>query len=120
VALLALIFFFGVSLFNYGSVQPGSSGGESPTYRVESSQGRASLGVKSLRPLVVVGHGFKARERVRVSGAGTRTVTATRGGVFTVRMGQYRCAGFTLVARGSAGSRASVNFSNVSNVHCLD
>ncbi|MGZ8795329.1 MAG: hypothetical protein ACXW0F_11910 [Gaiellaceae bacterium] len=117
-ALVALIFVFGLTLFNLGGVTPGAGTGEA--YESESTQNGVTLRVKSLQPLVISGRGFKAREHVLVTGAGRKSVTATRAGRFTVRMGSPRCAGFTIVARGSAGSRGTLNFANLSSVHCLD
>jgi hypothetical protein len=118
-ALAALFFLFGLSLFNLGGSTPGTGTGDVLSGVGTAAPSRATLGIKTMRPLVVVGRGFKPAERVRVSGAGTKNVTARRG-TFTVRLGRAPCAGFTLVARGSAGSRATLNFANVQSVHCLD
>lgn len=110
-ALFALVFIFGFALFNFGSVTPSS--GEADEVWSSKGSGSAILLLKSTNPLVVDGKGFKPAERVRISGAGTRTVTSTRRGRFTARMGGFECGSLTLVARGSAGSRASLNYSNV-------
>jgi hypothetical protein len=120
-ALLALLFVFGFSLFNLGGMTPGAGLGEEfESYESETTQNGVTLAVKSLRPLVISGRGFKPGERVRVTGAGTKRTTATRAGRFTVRMGTPRCDGFTIVARGSAGSRGTLAFQSISSVHCLD
>lgn len=84
--------------------------------------GRASLRIVGIDPVTVAGRGFKAKERVRVSADGRRkTVTASaRGGFKVVFPEAIACNGFVAVARGSAGSRASVTFAQFSNVHCLE
>ena len=64
---------------------------------------------------MVRGTGFKAGEHVRVAGHGpgmaTKRMTAGGTGAFTVRFADSvgaRCTGFTVVATGDRGSRASV------------
>ena len=84
--------------------------------------GEASLRIVGIDPVALAGRGFKARERIRVSADGRRkTVTASaRGGFKLVFPEANACNGFVAVARGSAGSRASVTFAQFSNVHCLE
>lgn len=85
-----------------------------PLPKGTTSNGRASLSIKSLRPLTVMGRGFKSGERVRVSGAGLKMVVASRLGGFAVRMAYHDpCASLTITAVGSKGSRASLNFSQL-------
>jgi len=69
---------------------------------------RATLTITSMHPLEVIGRGFKPSERVVVStGSKRKSVTATSGGRFEVRFAGLRCAGATIVAVGSKGSRAA-------------
>jgi hypothetical protein len=84
--------------------------------------GRASLKIVAVEPVAVAGRAFKPGERVRVSADGRRkTITAsTRGGFKVVFPEANVCNGFAAVARGSAGSRATVTFAQFSNVHCLE
>jgi hypothetical protein len=83
---------------------------------------RASLEVVGVEPVGVAGRNFKAGERVRLTVDGRRkTVTAgPRGGFKVVFPAANACNGFTAVARGSEGSRASITFAQFSNVHCLE
>ena len=83
---------------------------------------RPSLKVVAVQPVAVAGRSFKAGERVRLTADGRRkTVTAgTRGGFKVVFPEANACNGFTAVARGSEGSRATVTFAQFSNVHCLE
>jgi hypothetical protein len=70
---------------------------------------RPTLTIPTMNPLQVVGRGFRARERVVVSvGPRRRTVIADMKGRFTARIGRAMCAGGTIVAVGSKGSRAIV------------
>jgi hypothetical protein len=117
VALVALVFAFPLLTFGGAEAEPTPQAApptSTPLPKSTTSNGRASISLRSLRPLTIVGQGFKSGERVRVSGAGTRTVVATRRGGFRLRMG-YRdpCASLTIVAVGSKGSRASLNFSQL-------
>ena len=74
----------------------------------EAPAGRATLIVTSMSPLAVSGRGFESGERVAVStGARRKTVVATSSGRFVVRFVGLRCAGATIVAVGSKGSRAT-------------
>ena len=94
----------------------------SSTASVTKPTSRASLRIISIEPVAVAGRGFKPRERVRVSADGWRkavTVSA-RGGFKVVFPEANVCNGFAAVARGSAGSRATVTFAQFSNVHCLE
>jgi hypothetical protein len=110
--LLALAFF---AAFNLGGTTPSSGmGGE--VQMLPAGPARATLSVTSMRPLIVAGRGFKRREAVRVTAAGiVRRTQASRSGAFTVRFpGQTDgCAIGTVVAVGSRGSRAALNFSNI-------
>jgi hypothetical protein len=76
---------------------------------------RAQLAVLGQSPLVVRGSHFKARERVRLAvkgRAGRLTARAgAKGGFVAVFKNVYGCDSVTVVASGSRGSRASVNFS---------
>ena len=125
---MALLLVFAVmlgapALFGSGTAGPGSSEGETPlvtpsTPLAPATPGkskRATLALKSLRPLVVVGTGFKPGESVRISGAtATRTMSASRAGGFTARFrGVDPCGSLTVTAVGSMGSRASFNFSSL-------
>jgi hypothetical protein len=78
---------------------------------------KATLRLTSLQPVGVRGNGFAARERVRVqlSGGvtGTRRVTATARGTFTMRFADVnadRCSSVRVVARGSDGTRATLKY----------
>jgi hypothetical protein len=69
---------------------------------------RANLTITSMYPLEVSGRGFKPSERVIVStGTKRKSVTAGLGGRFVVRFAALKCAGSTIVAVGSKGSRAA-------------
>jgi hypothetical protein len=118
VALIALVVAF--PLFTFAgseaeqvpqAVPPTST----PLPKGTASNARASLRLSSMRPVTVVGSGFKSGERVRVSGVGARrTVFASRRGGFVLRMHHAdRCASLTIVAVGSKGSRASLNYSQL-------
>ncbi|MDQ3778209.1 MAG: hypothetical protein M3310_05000 [Actinomycetota bacterium] len=101
-------------LFNSGSSVPDSGQGEpvAPLTPPSTKSGGARIALKSLRPLVVVGSGFKPHETVRIGGVASRTVAADRAGSFTARFrGVDPCGSITLTAVGSRGSRASFNFS---------
>jgi hypothetical protein len=84
--------------------------------------GRAGLNIVETDPVTLAGRAFKARERVRLSVDGRRkSVTASARGSFRVVFPEANaCNGFVAVARGSAGSHASVAFAQFSNVHCLE
>jgi hypothetical protein len=115
-ALIVLFFTFPLGLFALGGAMPSSGTAEPvPAPKIAPARGSATLGVKSMRPVIVVGSGFKSRESVRISGLGTKRLNASPGGRFTVNLGGAadRCNGFTLVAVGSRGSRASLNFSQL-------
>jgi hypothetical protein len=77
-----------------------------------------ALTIRSVAPLLVVGHGFAARERVRITvwrasrRVDDRRVRAGAGGSFRLRfpilLATDTCSGSLVVlARGAAGSRAS-------------
>ncbi len=111
-ALVALLFLF--FAFPVMTLSPGLGETQSaPPATTTAKAGRASLTMKSMSPLTVAGSGFKAAERVRITGAGTKTVTASRRGAFTVRLPGEDPCGLTIVAVGSRGSRASLNFSQL-------
>jgi hypothetical protein len=117
VALIALL--VALPLFSFGDTQSESQT-ETMTAppvagpNVTTRPGHAALSLKSLRPLIVSGRGFKAGELVRLTGAGTKRVVASRTGSFSVRLA-YRdpCGGLTIAAVGSKGSRAGLNFSQL-------
>jgi hypothetical protein len=81
-----------------------------------SSEANPALRAASTRPLVVVGTGFKAGERVRVTALSSLRsrsvlVTASRLGVFRARLGLFAqpCGRpFAVRARGTAGSIATM------------
>jgi hypothetical protein len=118
VALVALVVAF--PLFTFGGLEaepapeavPPTS---TPLPKGTASNGRASLRLSSMRPVTIVGSGFKPGERVRVSGVGPRrTVFASRRGGFVLRIRHADpCASLSIVAVGSKGSRASLNFSQL-------
>jgi hypothetical protein len=79
--------------------------------RPDAPVGKAKLTLVQDRPLVVRGSRFVPRERVRVFVVGgvSKRVTATRSGAFAARFPNAyldRCAGYTIRAEGSRGSRA--------------
>jgi hypothetical protein len=78
---------------------------------------RADLEVRGQNPLAVRGTHFRAHERVglTVKGRGSRlSVTAgARGTFLAVFKNIVGCDSITVVARGSKGSRASVNLSQI-------
>lgn len=111
--LLLLVAVF--AAFNLGGTTP-SSGTGTQVPMVPATPGPATLSVTIMRPLTVTGRGFKRGEAVRVTAAGiVRRTRASRSGTFTVRFpGQTDgCAIGTVVAVGSRGSRAALNFSNI-------
>ena len=120
-ALLALVaLVFALPLYTFSNVGSETATPEAvpapstPLPKGTASNGRASLSLTSLRPLTVMGRGFKSGERVRVSGAGLKMAVASRRGGFTVRMSYHDpCASLTITAVGSKGSRASLNFSQL-------
>jgi hypothetical protein len=121
VALIALLVAF--PLFSFGDTQSESrtettTAPPVTTPKVTTRPGRATLSLKSLRPLIVAGRGFKAGELVRLTGADTKRVMASRTGSFSVRLA-YRdpCGGLTIAAVGSKGSRAGFN---VSHLLCVE
>ena len=83
---------------------------------------RASVKIVDIDRVAVAGRAFKPGERVRLWADGLRkSVTATSRGSFqAVFPAASVCNGLVVVARGSEGSRASVAFANLSNVHCLE
>jgi hypothetical protein len=87
-----------------------------------SASGRPALMITATDPVTVAGRGFEAGERVSLTGNGRRKslVAGPRGGFTVVFAKASVCNGFTAVARGSKGSRASVKFAQFSNVHCLE
>jgi hypothetical protein len=77
----------------------------------------ARLGLAGRHPVTVTGHGFHARERVRVRVHATgqpvrvRHVTATKGGRFSVRFPAVQtdpCTQVWASAHGARGTRASL------------
>jgi hypothetical protein len=112
-ALIALL--FAVPLYTVDSSGEAPPEARSPAAPApKAATGRASITFTSLQPLTLVGRGFKSGERVRITGAGTRTVVATRDGGFRVRMASRNpCPSLSITAIGSKGSRASMNFSQL-------
>jgi hypothetical protein len=84
-----------------------------PTAPKPAQIGRATLTIKRTMPFVIVaGSGFKPNEMVRLSGPKTVRVRTTARGNFSVRLGSADpCGDLTIVAVGSQGSRASIQFS---------
>lgn len=85
-----------------------------------TSPQRAVLTVAHAQPLTVLGRGFKARERVRISADRRRKViSATARGRFVVRFVELDpCNTVTVTAVGESGSRASVTLRPSWRVHC--
>jgi hypothetical protein len=118
VVLVALVVAFPLLTFGGAEAEPTPQAApptSTPLPKGTPSNGRATLRLSSLRPVTVAGMGFKPGERVRVSGVGARrTVLASRRGGFVLRMRHADpCASLTIVAVGSKGSRASLNFSQL-------
>jgi hypothetical protein len=118
--LFALLSVVAAIAFGPGPTVPGTGAGGTRAEATSKARG-AALAVRRTRPLVVAGSRFLPHERVRVDAAGeVRRVRARRSGDFVVRFTAIdACNGVTIVARGSGGSRASVTFAQLSNVHCL-
>ena len=115
-ALLALItMFIGLPAISLASESPTTTAPASPS-------ARPTLMIAATDPVTVAGRGFKPDERVSLTGNGRRKsiVAGPRGGFTVVFPAANVCNGFTAVARGSKGSRASVKFAQFSNVHCLE
>ena len=115
IALIALVVTFPLFAFGGTTDESRTEPMTAPSGQVSKKPGRATLNLKSMQPVVVSGRGFGSGESVRVSGIGTKRVRASTAGAFTVNLGRGadRCNGFTLVAVGSNGSRASLNFSQL-------
>lgn len=109
-ALLAILFFL---LIGFPTMT--LAGDTESETRMAPATPSAVLSIKSSSPLTIAGRGFKSLESVRIrSEARTKRVTASRSGTFIVRLaGQDPCVGGTIVAFGSKGSRASLNFSQL-------
>jgi hypothetical protein len=117
VALVALVVAF--PLFTFSGAEPETTtqampAPSTPLPKGTAANGRASISLRSLRPLTIVGRGFKSGERVRVSGAAAKSAVASRGGGFVLRLGNVDpCASLSITAVGSKGSRAALNFSQL-------
>jgi hypothetical protein len=91
------------------------------TSATPGASAKASLEIRSLEPLRVVGDGFRPYERVRVTvwTGGTRTTRrarAGRRGAFALRLPgspSGSCGSLRLRAVGSLGSRVTVALDNV-------
>jgi hypothetical protein len=116
-ALVALVVAFPLLTLGGAEAEPtpqAAPPASTPLPKGTASNGRASISLGSLQPITVVGRGFKPGERVRVSGAGSKTVVASRRGGFRIRMpNRDPCPSLSLTAVGSKGSRASLNFSQL-------
>jgi hypothetical protein len=114
-ALLAVVL-LPYALFNVGGSIP-EEAGTGTVLKAPSAApaARPALKLTRIRPVTVRGTGFKPGERVSVRlEARRQAVTASRAGGFTVRFGQTAtCAGGTIVAVGSRGSRAVANFAQL-------
>jgi hypothetical protein len=117
VLLFALIVavFLPFAAFNLGGTTPSTGMGEVvPVPKSQPQSGQATLSIRAFNPVILRGSGFKPDERVRITGTMRKTVTASKRGTFTTRLGaNAQCASLTLVAVGSKGSRASLNFSQL-------
>ena len=120
VLLLAIaIFLGGFTLFNLGGTTPGTGLGPvttaptTPTAPKSAQVGRATLVIRRTMPFVIVaGSGFQPNESVRLSGPRTVRVRTTARGTFSVRLGSADpCGDLSIVAVGSKGSRAAIQFS---------
>jgi hypothetical protein len=87
---------------------------------VTAAAAKAELRLAGGAPLTLRGTHFESRERVRLIVVArrkvTKSLTATGGGAFVVRLHGItvgRCQGFTAFAVGSRGSRASLSSPNV-------
>ena len=114
------IFLGGFTLFNVGGSAPESGWAPvttlpTPTAPKPAQIGRATLTIKRSIPFVIVaGSGFRPNEIVRVAGPKTVRVRTTARGNFSVRLGSSdACGDLSVVAVGSKGSRASVQFSQL-------
>jgi hypothetical protein len=114
-ALVALVVAWPLYTFNNAGGEATTQAGQAPSLPApKAASGRASISIGSLQPITIVGRGFKPGERVRVSGAGTKTIVASRQGGFSIRMAnQSPCPSLSITAVGSKGSRASLNFSQL-------
>lgn len=109
IALIALIVLFvGLPSMTL-SADAGSPSVPAPT----KSDGRARLAMTSMQPLTVAGRGFKSGEMIHITGDVTKRVRASDTGVFTVRFPRAGRCGVSIVAIGSKGSRAGLNFSQL-------
>jgi hypothetical protein len=119
VALVALVIAFPIFSFAGAEAETAPQAvppRSTPLPKGTASSGRASITFTALRPLTIQGRGFKAGERVsvRVSGAGSKSVAATRRGGFVARFpSQGSCPSLSITAVGSKGSRASLNLSHL-------
>ena len=107
-------------LFNVEATPPTSGKGDvlQPLPPPPAGRSTATLTLKRLQPVAtIVGTGFRPGESVRLLGVTTRRVRASAAGRFTVRIRVDPCNGFSISARGSKGSRASLNYSQL---HCVD
>ena len=120
VLLLAIaIFLGGFGLFTVGSSleesgpPPLTTPMTTPKTPKPAQIGRATLTIKRTMPFVIVaGSGFKPNETVRLTGPRTVRIRTTARGTFSVRLGSSDpCGDLTIVAVGSKGSRASIQFS---------
>ena len=117
VLLLAFaVFLGGFTFFNIGASLEESAPPPvmtTPTAPKPAQIGRATLTLKRTMPFVIVGGtGFKPGETVRLNGPITKSVKASARGTFLVRLGSADpCGDLSIVARGSKGSRASIQFS---------
>jgi hypothetical protein len=82
---------------------------------------RADLEVRGQNPLIVKGTHFRPHERVQLTVKGRGSRLTTRAGAHGTFVAVFKnvvgCDSITVVARGSKGSRASVNFSQIA---CLE
>ena len=117
VALVALVFVLPLYTFNVGSETTTTEAAPAPSTQLPkgtTGNSRASISLRTIQPIMIVGRGFKPGERVRISGVGTKTVVASRQGGFTIRMpSRNPCPSLSITAVGSKGSRASLNFSQL-------
>lgn len=108
-ALVALI----ALLFGLPSMTLSADAGSPSVPAPAKSDGRPQLAMTSMQPLTVAGRGFKSGEMIRISGDVAKRVRASDAGAFTVRFPRAGRCGVSIVAIGSRGSRASLNFSQL-------
>jgi hypothetical protein len=116
-ALFGLVIFMSATLYSAGELTPPNR-----IIPEKAQPGRATLKIVQLRPFTVTGRSFKPGERVRVSTNRLRrmVVAGPRGGFTVTFPDPGRCNGLAVTAIGSKGSRASISFPALDNIHCVE